>query len=73
MRKMEQMPLEIRTQGELDQMVPPLMRTLSKELEVLSLVARMCPVLFADGSAGVFVLGDFYHDDQTAALLQLLK
>lgn len=72
-RTMERMPSEIRTQGELDQMAPPLMRTLSKDLEVLSLVARMCPVLFTDGTAGVFVLGEFYHDDQTAALLQLLK
>lgn len=73
MRTLERMPLEIRTQGELDQLIPPLVRTLSKDLEVLSLVARMCPVLFADGSAGVFVLGEFYHDDQTTALLQLLK
>lgn len=73
MRTLEGVPLEIRTQGELAQLVPPFVRTLSKELEVLSLVARMCPVLFADGSAGVFVLGEFYHDDQTAALLQLLK
>lgn len=73
MRTLERMPLEIRTQGELDQRAPPLIRTLSKDLEVLRLVARMCPVLFADGSAGVFVLGEFYHDDQTAALLQLLK
>lgn len=70
---LERIPLEIRTQGELDQRTPPLLRTLGKELEVLSLVARMCPVLFADGSAGVFVLGEFYHDDQTAALVQLLK
>lgn len=72
-RTLERMPLEIRTQSELDQLTPPLLRTLGKDLEVLSLVARMCPVLFADGSAGVFVLGEFYHDDQTAALVQLLK
>lgn len=67
------MPAEIRTQTQLERMVPPFARTLSKELDVLSLVGRMCPVLFSDGSAGVFVLSDFYHDDQTAALLQLLK
>jgi type II secretory ATPase GspE/PulE/Tfp pilus assembly ATPase PilB-like protein len=72
-RTLARMPLEIRTQGELDQLTPPMLRTLGKDLEVLSLVARMCPVLFADGTTGVFVLSEFYHDDQTAALVQLLK
>jgi len=72
-RHVELMPVEIRTQGELERLAPPIARTLSKELEVLSLVARMCPVLFADGSVAVLVLSEFYHDDQTAALLNLLK
>ena len=72
-RSLEQMPSELRTQGELDRLVPPFARTLSKELDVLGLVARMCPILFMDGSAGVFVLSEFYHDDQTAALLKLLR
>ena len=72
-RNVEHMPLEIRTQSELERLAPPITRMLSKELEVLGLVARMCPVLFADGSAAVLVLSEFYHDDQTAALLSLLK
>lgn len=72
-RNVELIPLEIRTQGELERLAPPIARTLSKELEVLGLVTRMCPVLFADGSAAVLVLSEFYHDDQTAALLNLLK
>ena len=72
-RIFEKIPLEIRTQGDLERLAPPLARTLSKELDVLSLAARMCPVHFRDGSAGVFVLGEFFHDDQTAELLKLLK
>jgi type II secretory ATPase GspE/PulE/Tfp pilus assembly ATPase PilB-like protein len=64
---------ELRTQGELDSLDPTFMRTLAKELDVLSLVSRMCPVLFNDASAGVFVLSQHYHDDQTGALLHLLK
>lgn len=72
-RNFEGTPLEIRTQSELERLAPPFERTLSKELDVLSLVTRMCPVLFRDGSAAIFVLSEFYHDDQTAALLHLLK
>jgi type II secretory ATPase GspE/PulE/Tfp pilus assembly ATPase PilB-like protein len=64
---------EIQTQGELDSLVPTFMRTLAKELDVLSLVSRMCPVLFSDASAGLFLLSQHYHDDQTGALLNLLK
>ncbi len=67
------MPEELRTQGELERLAPPVTRILCKELDVMSLVIRMCPVLFADGTSGVFVLSDFYYDDQTIALLQLLK
>ena len=64
---------EIRTQGELDRLVPTFMRTLIKELDVFGLVSRMCPVLFSDSSAGIFVLSQHYHDDQTSALLHLLS
>ena len=64
---------EIRTQGELDSLVPTFMRALIKELDVFGLASRMCPVLFSDGSTGIFVLSQHYHDDQTSALLQLLK
>jgi type II secretory ATPase GspE/PulE/Tfp pilus assembly ATPase PilB-like protein len=64
---------EIRTQGELDSLVPTFMRTLIKELDVFGLASRMCPVLFNDASAGIFVLSQHYHDDQTSALLHLLK
>lgn len=69
----ENTPWEIRTQDELERLVPKIMRTLAKELEVLSLMSRMCPVLLSDGSAAVFVLRQHYHDDQTLALVQLLK
>lgn len=68
-----QLPAEIRVHSELDKLRPAFVRTLSKELDVLSLSARMCPVLFADDSTGVFVLTQYYHDDQTAGLLLLLK
>jgi general secretion pathway protein E len=64
---------EIRTQGELDSLVPTFTRTLIKELDVFGLASRMCPVLFSDASAGIFVLSQHYHDDQTSALLHLLK
>ncbi len=69
----ERLLREIRTQGELDSLVPAFMRTLIKELDVFGLVSRMCPVLFSDASAGIFVLSQHYHDDQTSALLQLLS
>jgi len=71
--KTENTPGEIRTQDELERVVPKLVRTLAKELEVLSLITRMCPVLLSDGSVAVFVLKQYYHDDQTLALVQLLK
>lgn len=64
---------EIRVHSELDKLEPAFVRILSKELDVLGLTARMCPVLFADGSTGVFVLSQYFHDDQTAGLLSLLK
>lgn len=66
-------PAEIRVHSELEKLVPAFVRTLSKELDVAGLNARMCPVLFADGSTGVFVLAQYYHDDQTAGLLLLLR
>jgi hypothetical protein len=69
----ERLLREIRTQGELDNLVPTFMRTLIKELDVFGLASRMCPVLFSDASAGIFVLSQHYHDDQTSALLQLLS
>ena len=70
---LEPMPGEIRTKSEIERLASPVVRTLCKELGVFSLIARMCPVQFDDGSAGVCVLSDHYHDDQTIALLQLLK
>jgi len=71
--KTENTPREIRTQDELERVVPKFVRTLAKELEVLSLINRMCPVLLSDGSVAVFVLRQHYHDDQTFALVQLLR
>lgn len=68
----ERLLREIRTQGELDSLVPAFMRTLIKELDVFGLVSRMCPVLFSDASAGIFVLSQHYYDDLTSALLHLL-
>jgi len=52
---------------------PAFRRSLSVELDVVALSARIRPVLFADGSAGIFVLSDYCHDDQTLALLELLQ
>lgn len=52
---------------------PSFVRALSQDLDVVSLSARVCPVVFDDGSAGVFVLPDYCHDDQTLAVLELLE
>lgn len=65
--------VELRTQRELEMLVPAFVRTLSQELDVLYLNARMCPVVFSDGTTGVFVLNQHYYDDQTHALLSLLR
>lgn len=70
---LDPMPGEIRSKSEIERLASPIVRTLSKDLGVLSLIARMCPVQFEDSSAGVCVLSDHYHDDQTIALVQLLK
>jgi len=52
---------------------PALRRSLSTDLDVNALSGRICPVVFTDGSAGIFVLSDYCHDDQTFALLELLQ
>jgi general secretion pathway protein E len=67
------LPMELRSQSELEQLKPAFVRTLSKELDVVNLSDRMCPVVFADRSAGVFVLTPHFHDDQTSALLLLIQ
>ncbi len=63
----------IRCPDELLTIRPAFRRSLSKELDVAALSGRICPVLFQDGSAGIFVLPDYCHDDQTLALLELLQ
>ena len=63
----------IQTREDLDGLVPALARTLGRDLDVMSLNDRLCPVSFDDGSAGVFVLADYCHDDQTLAVLDLLE
>ena len=63
----------IQTRDDLAALVPGLARTLGRDLEVMSLSDRLCPVAFDDGSAGIFVLDDFCHDDQTLAVLDLLE
>ena len=52
---------------------PAFRRSLSVELDVTTMNGRICPVLFTDGSAGIFVLSDYCHDDQTLALLDLMQ
>ena len=63
----------IQSPDELLTIRPAFDRSLSSELDVVALSGRICPVVFADGSAGIFVLSDYCHDDQTLALLELLQ
>ena len=63
----------IQTRDDLAGLVPGLARTLGRDLDVMSLNDRLCPVAFDDGSAGVFVLAEYCHDDQTLAVLDLLE
>lgn len=62
----------IHSKDELVALRPAYRRSLSQELDVAALNGRICPVSFSDGSAGIFVLSDYCHDDQTLALLDLL-
>ena len=62
----------VNTHEELSQLRPRCKRLLAVELDTLSLLDRMCPVLFDDGSAGLFVICGTDHDDQVAAVLDLL-
>jgi len=63
----------IQSPDELLTMRPAFRRSLCDELDVATLNGRICPVTFEDGSAGIFVLSDYCHDDQTLALLELLQ
>ena len=63
----------IESPDELLTMRPAFRRSLSNELDVCALSGRICPVTFEDGSAGIFVLADYCHDDQTLALIELLQ
>jgi type II secretory ATPase GspE/PulE/Tfp pilus assembly ATPase PilB-like protein len=63
----------IHSQDALLCMEPAFCRTLCNELDVTAMSTRICPVIFTDGSAGIFVLSDYCHDDQTLALLDLLQ
>jgi type II secretory ATPase GspE/PulE/Tfp pilus assembly ATPase PilB-like protein len=65
--------VEISTHETLRQLSPAFVRSLAHELAVLSLRGRVCPVGFSDGSVGVFTLLEYCHDDQTRAVLELLK
>jgi type II secretory ATPase GspE/PulE/Tfp pilus assembly ATPase PilB-like protein len=65
--------VEIPTHETLMQLSPAFVRSLAHELAVLSLRGRVCPVAFSDGSVGVFTLLEYCYDDQTRAVLDLLK
>ena len=65
--------VEIPTHEILLQLSPAFLRSMAQELAVLSLRGRVCPVLFSDGSVGVFALLEYCFDDQTRAVLDLLK
>lgn len=58
---------------DLNGLTPRYVRTLAVELDTLSLLDRMCPVLFEDKSVAVFVETASVYDDQVEALLQLLR
>lgn len=63
----------IDTHEQLSRIKPGFLKTLSRSLGLATLSGRVCPVLFDDGSAGVFVLAEYCHDDQTQAVLTLLE
>lgn len=63
----------IPTREALMQLSPAFVRSLAHELAVLGLQGRVCPVCFSDGSAGVFTLLEYCYDDQTRAVLDLLR
>ena len=63
----------IPTYDALMQLSPAFVRSLAHELAVLGLKGRVCPVSFSDGSAGVFALLEYCYDDQTRAVLELLR
>jgi len=63
----------IPTREALMQLSPAFVRSLAQELAVLGLQGRVCPVCFSDGSAGVFTLLEYCYDDQTRAVLDLLR
>lgn len=79
----ERMPLDqswrarahqvIDTHEQLSRLNPAFVRTLSRSLGVMALSGRVCPVLFEDGRAGVFVVAEYCQDDQTQAVLKLLE
>ena len=63
----------IHSSDELLMIRPAFRRSLSNDLDVAALSGCICPVIFEDSSAGIFVLSDYCHDDQTLALLELLQ
>jgi len=63
----------IDTIAELNQLDPRYKRLLAPELDTLGILDRICPVLFEDGRAGVFVVRGNAYDDQVMAVLELLK
>ena len=65
--------VEISTHETLMRLSPAFVRSLAHELAVLSLRGRVCPVCFSDGSVGVFTLLEYCYDDQTRAVLDLLR
>ena len=65
--------VDVPTHETLMQLSPAFVRSLAPELAVLSLRGRVCPVCFSDGSVGVFALREYCYDDQTRAVLDLLR
>ncbi len=62
----------IDTTAELTQLSPRYKRLLTIDLDTLSVLDRICPVLFEDGTAGVFVMRGNDYDDQVMAVINLL-
>src|SRR5690625_4908334 len=55
---------------QLDSMQPGVVRSLSAELGVEALVARLCPVLMSDQCVALFALAEYVGSDQADALLR---
>ncbi|HUH86638.1 MAG TPA: ATPase, T2SS/T4P/T4SS family [Pusillimonas sp.] len=51
---------------------PAFVRSISRELDVEALAARLCPVLLEDGTVAIFALAEHAGSDQANALVRLV-